>query len=54
MKHMTIYAQALRVKGNTEKRIAQAIASGFTGQLRLWRDNLLSTENHNGIFNYTS
>lgn len=52
LKQMTMFAQAARIKANSEKRITQALASGFVGQLGLWWDNLLSSEVKESIFNF--
>lgn len=48
LKHMTISAQALRIRKNSEKRIA--LAFGFVGQLGLWWDNMLTHEQREEIF----
>ncbi|XP_050908253.1 uncharacterized protein LOC127121866 [Lathyrus oleraceus] len=41
---MTMAATAFKLKGNTDKHTKEILVMGFTGQLKGWWDNLLSSE----------
>ena len=47
MHEMMIYATACKVNNNDDKACAIMIISGFTGTLRGWWDNYLTTDQKN-------
>ncbi|CAL9025057.1 unnamed protein product [Prunus brigantina] len=51
MKHMMMYATASKIKGNGDRRVAEAIIAGFVGQLKGWWDFHLSDSARNQILN---
>lgn len=44
IQNMTMAATAFKLKGNTDKHTKEILVMGFTGQLKGWWDNLLSSE----------
>ncbi|KAI5327974.1 hypothetical protein L3X38_027370 [Prunus dulcis] len=51
MKHMMMYATASEIKGNGDRRVAEAIIAGFVGQLKGWWDFHLSNSARTQILN---
>ena len=51
LQEMTLAASAYKVKGNNDQGIANLIIAGFTGQLKGWWDNYISTEDKTNILN---
>ena len=51
MHEMMIYATACKVNNNDDKTCVIMIISGFTGTLRGWWDNYMTTDQKNEILN---
>ena len=53
LQHMLMFATVCKQNENTDHQVARFIVSGFTGVLKAWWDNILTTAQNNEILGST-
>ncbi|GAV83329.1 LOW QUALITY PROTEIN: hypothetical protein CFOL_v3_26777, partial [Cephalotus follicularis] len=49
LQEMTMVSNAHKIKNNTDKTVVNLLITGFTGQLKCWWDNILTTQQQTKI-----